>query len=85
MGKVKQNVSSFITDFENCIKDFTSHETILTAYLKGTIDFSKMDIKDDSEKDDVKKEFEKGESSQTISLHPHTAKAKPIFEKLEIP
>ena len=81
LGKVKQNVSSFITDFENCIEDFTSHETVLIAYLKGNIDFSKMDIKDDSEKDDVKKDFEKDESSQTISLRPQTAKAKPIFEK----
>ena len=88
LGKLKQNVSSFITNFKNCVKDFTSHETILTAYLKGNIDLSKMDIKDDSEnseKDDVKKEFEKGESFQTISLCPQTAKAKPIFEKLEIP
>ena len=62
LGKVKQNVSSFITDFESCVKDFTSHETIITTYLKGNIYLSKMDIKDDSEnseKDDVKKEFEK--------------------------
>ena len=70
---------------KNCVKDFTSHETVLTAYLKGNIYLSKMDIKDDSEKDDVKKDFEKGESSQTISLRPQTAKAKPIFEKREIP
>ena len=79
LGKVKQNVKSFITDFENCIKDFTSHETVLTAYLKGSIDLSKMDIKEDLDKD--KKNFEKGESSQTISLRPQTEKAKPIFEK----
>ena len=70
LGKVKQNVKSFITDFENCVKDFTSHETVLTAYLKGSIDLSKMDIKEDFDKD--KKNFEKGESSQTISLRPQT-------------
>ena len=85
MGKVKQNVSSFITNFENCVKDFTFHEIVLTAYLKGNIDFSKMDIKDDSEKDDDKMDFEKGESSQTISLRPQIAKARLIFEKREIP
>ena len=83
LGKVKQNVKSFITDFENCIKDFTSHETVLTAYLKRSIDLSKMDIKEDLDKD--KKNFEKGESSQTISLRPQTKKEKPIFEKREIP
>ena len=83
LGKVKQNVKSFITDFENCVKDFTSSETILTAYLKGSLDLSKMDIKEDFDKD--KKNFEKGESSQTISLRPQTEKAKPIFEKREIP
>ena len=83
LGKVKQNVKSFITDFENYVKYFTSHETVLTAYLKGNIDLSKMDIKDDLDKD--KKNFEKGESSQTISLRPQTEKAKPIFEKREIP
>ena len=82
LGKVKQNVKSFITDFENCVKDFTSHETVLTTYLKGSIDLSTMDIKEDLNKD--KKNFEKGESSQTISLRPQTEKAKPIFKR-EIP
>ena len=81
LEKAKKDVKSFITDFEKCVKDFTSQETILTAYLKGSIDLSKMDIKDDSEK----KIFEKGESSQNISLRPQTERLKPIFEKREIP
>ena len=59
LGKVKQNVSSFIIDFENCVKDFTSHETVLTTYLKGNIDLSKMDIKDDSERMMLKKNLKK--------------------------
>ena len=67
------------------MKDFTSHETVLTTYLKGTIDLSKMDIKEDLDKDLDIKWFEKGESSQTISLRPQTEKAKLIFEKREIP
>ena len=81
LEKAKKDVKSFITDFEKCVKDFTSQETILTAYLKGSIDLSKMDIKDDSEK----KIFEKGESSQNISLRPQIERLKPIFEKREIP
>ena len=79
LEKAKKDVKNFIIDFENYVKDFTSHETVLTAYLKGNIDFSKIDIKDDLDKD--KKNFEKGESSQTISLRPQTEKEKPIFEK----
>ena len=83
MEKAQQGVDSFIIDFERCVKDFTSHETVLTAYLKGSIDLPKMDIKEDLDKD--KKNFEKDESSQTISLRPQTEKAKPIFEKRDIP
>ena len=86
LEKVKLNVDSFITDFERCIKDFTSHKTILTRYLKNDIDLSNMSIKDDLEKEDaVKKDFEKGESSQTVSLRPQTAKTKTIFENPIIP
>ena len=45
-----------------------------------------MSNKDDLEKDDtVKKDFEKGESSQTVSLCPQTEKTKPIFENPIIP
>ena len=77
LEKAKKDVKSFISDFENCVKDFTSQKTILTAYLKGSIDLSKMDLN--------KKNFEKGESSQNISLRPQIEKAKPIFEKREIP
>ena len=81
LEKAKKDVKSFINDFENCVKDFTVQETILTAYLKGSIDLSKMDIKEDLNK----KNFEKGESSQNISLRPQIEKTKPIFEKREIP
>ena len=85
LEKAKQDVDSFIIDFERCVKDFTNHETILTFYLKIDIDFSNMSIKDDFEKETVKKDFEIGESSQTISLRPQKAKTKPIFEKTLIP
>ena len=86
LEKVKLNVNSFITDFERCVKDFTSHETVLTSDLKSDIDLSTMSIKDDLEKDDaVKKDFEKGESSQTISLRPQTTKTKVIFKNPTIP
>ena len=86
LEKVNLNVDSFITDFERCVKDFTSHETILTSYLKNDIDLSNMSIKDDLEKENaIKKDFEKGESSQTVSLRPQTAKTKTIFENLIIP
>ena len=79
LEKAKTDVKSFITDFENCIKDFTTHETVLTAYLRGNIDLSKMYLNTE------KKNFEKGESSQNISLRPHIEKSKPIFSKREIP
>ena len=82
LEKVKLNVNSFITDFERCVKDFTSHETVLTYYLKNDIDLSTMSIKDDLEKEDaVKKDFEKEESSQTVSLRPQTVKTKIYFRK----
>ena len=32
LEKSKKDVKSFITDFENCVKDFTIHEIVLTAY-----------------------------------------------------
>ena len=75
LEKAKKDVKSFITDFQNCVKDFTTHETVLTAYLRGNIDLSKLDLNTE------KKNFEKGESSQNISLRPQTAKAKLIFKK----
>ena len=78
LDKAKKDVKSFITDFENAVKDFTTQETVLTAYLRGNIDLSKMDLKTEE------KTFEKGESSQPLSLRPNTSKAKPIFEKREI-
>ena len=62
LDKAKKDVKSFITDFENCVKDFTTQETVLTAYLRGNIDLSKMDLNTE------KKNFEKGKSSQNISL-----------------
>ena len=86
LEKVKLNVNSFITDFERCVKDFTSHENVLTSYLKNDIDLSTMSIKDDLEKEDVvKKDFEKGESSQTVSLRPQIIKTKVIFKNPTIP
>ena len=74
--KVKLNVKSFITDLERCVKDFTNYEMVLTTYLKDEIDLSNMSIKDDLEKED----FEKGESSQNVSLRPQTSRTKTIFE-----
>ena len=78
LDKAKKDVTSFISDFENAVKDFTTQETVLTAYLRGNIDLSKMNLNTE------KKIFEKGESSQTLSLRPHTSKEKPLFEKREI-
>ena len=81
LDEAKKDVKSFIRDFENTIKDFTTQEMILTAHLRGNIDLSKIDLKTEE------KTFEKGESSQSsqpLSLRPNTSKAKPIFEKREI-
>ena len=58
------------------MKDFTNHEMVLTTYLKDEIYLSNMSIKDDLEKED----FEKGESSQNVSLCPHTSRIKTNFE-----
>ena len=74
---VKQYVKRFVSDFENRVKTFTENEKILTFYLKGCIDFSKINISEDS---GIEQKMEKGESSQTISLRPQTSRTKPIFE-----
>ena len=58
------------------MKDFTNHEMVLTTYLKDEIYLSNMSIKDDLEKED----FEKGKSSQNVSLCPQTSRIKTIFE-----
>ena len=78
LEKAKKDVKSFITDFENHVKDFTTHEIVLTSYLRGNIDLNKMDLNVE------KKNFERGESSKNISLRPQTVKAKHIFLKREI-
>ena len=82
MTNVKQNVKRFVSDFENRVKTFTENEKILTSYLKGCIDFSKINISEDSSIE--QKKFEKGESSQTISLRPQTSRIKPFFETIEM-
>ena len=41
---VKQDVKRFVSDFENRVKAFTDNEKILISYLKGCIDFSKINI-----------------------------------------
>ena len=82
LTNVKQNVKRFVSDFENRVKTFTENEKILTSYLKGCIDFSKINISEDSSNE--QKKFEKGESSQTISLRPQTSRTKPIFETIEM-
>ena len=63
------------------LKTFTENEKILTSYLKGNIDFSKINISEDS---CIEQKMEKGESSQTISLRPQTSKSKPIFENIKM-
>ena len=50
--------------------------------MKGCIDFSKINISEESNTE--QKKFEKGESSQTISLRPQTSRTKPIFETNEM-
>ena len=79
---VKQDVKRFVSDFENRFKTFTENEKILTSYLKGCIDFSKINISEDSGIEQQK--MENGESSQTISLRPQTSRSKPIFETNEM-
>ena len=79
---MKQDVKRFVSDFENRVKAFTDNEKILTSYLKGCIDFSKINISEDSSTEQNK--FEKGESSQMISLSPQTSRTKPIFETNEM-
>ena len=64
--KVKLNVKSFVTDLERMVKDYTNYEMVLTTFFKTDIDISSINIKDDLEKE----VFEKGESSNTISLRP---------------
>ena len=50
--------------------------------MKGSINFSKINISEDSGTD--QKKLEKGESLQTISLRPQTSRTKPNFEVNEI-
>ena len=79
--KVKLNVKSFIYDLERCVKDFTNYKMVLTTYLKDEIDLSNI-LKDELEKEDSEKHFsfEKGESSQNVSLRPQTSRTKTIFK-----
>ena len=42
LEKVKLDVNSFITDFERRVKDFTNHETVLTALLHELHELSCM-------------------------------------------
>ena len=74
--KVKLNVKIFVTNLERMVKDYTNYEMILTTFFKTDIVILSINIKDDLEKD----VFEKGESSNTISLCPQTSKTKPIFD-----
>ena len=85
LGKIKQNVSSFITNFENCVKDFTSHETVLTAYLKGNIDLSKMDIKDDSKKMMLKRILKKVNLPKLFLCVPKQQKKNLFFKNERFP
>ena len=82
LERAKKDVKSFIIDFENAVKIFSTQEIILTNFLKGSIDLSKIDL--NTEKKSCEKTFEKGESSQPLSLRPHTSKEKPLFEIREI-
>ena len=82
LTNAKQDVKRFVSDFENRVKTFTENEKILTSYLKGSIDFSEINISEDSGTD--QKKLEKGESSQMISLRPQTSTTKPIFENNEM-
>ena len=77
LEKAKKDVKSFITDFENAVKDFTTQETVLIAYLRSNIDLSKMDLNSE------KKTFEKGESSQPLSLRDPILKKQNHFLKNE--
>ena len=65
LDKAKKDVKSFISDFENVVKDFTTQETVLTAYLRENIDLSKMDL------NTKKKIFEKGVFSTFVSKTPY--------------
>ena len=57
LEKAKKDVKSFIIDFENAVKDFSTQEIILTNFLKGSIDLSKIDL--NTEKKPCEITFEK--------------------------
>ena len=47
--KLKVDVKSFVIDFERLVKNYTSHEMILTSYFKENdkLDFSNISLQDD--------------------------------------
>ena len=75
--KLKADVKSFVIDFERLVKNYTSHEMILTSYFKedDELDFSNISLRDDDASSSKSKALEK------ISFRPHIAKSETIFEK----
>ena len=76
--KLKVDVKSFVIDFERLVKNYTSHEMILTSYFKENdeLDFSNISLQDDDASSN------KLEASEKISLRPQISKSETIFEKL---
>ena len=78
--KLKDNVKSFVVDFERLVKDYTSFEMVLTSYFKDEeLDFSNINLNEDSKKD---ASTSKAKASSNISLRPQTSKFETIFEKM---
>ena len=76
--KHKVDVKSFVIDFESLVKNYTSHEMILTSYFKENdeLDFSNISLQDDDASSS------KLEALEMISLRPQISKSETIFEKL---
>ena len=78
--KLKADVKSFVIDFERLVKNYTSHEMILTSYFKENdeLDFLNINLHDNDASSS------KLEASEKISLRPQISKSEMIFEKLPV-
>ena len=90
LEKTKATVKSFVIDLERVVKNYTSYEMNLVSLLKekNTIDFSKLEISENTSKDSNQMSTDvplsQAGASTSVSFRPQTSKSETIFEKLPI-
>ena len=90
LEKTKAIVKSFVIDLGRVVKDYNSYEMNLVSLLKkdNTIDFSKLEISENTSKDsnqmNTDVSFSQAGASTSVSFRPQTSKSETIFEKLPI-